>query len=215
MHACASLLTQAAQWPYFEAHRVYSRCTTLYTASPAQTNACLANAFITDKTHYNYLLEWVAHPNAGSGPGSKAFSFSGAFLRAWGSRYAPDIAAGQSLRWLTSQFVHADLNHLLSNTLLFIFLCLCMEVKYGTLRIAIIWAISILGAGFFSAAIESPCVQVRVWARVPSATTTQRGGAGRRQRRGPFHSMGLLPPAHAPPLRHATCPCHTTPCTCA
>ena len=111
-------------------------------------------AFVTNETSYDYLLTWIVEPR------SDSTQFPVRFLRDWGSRYAPDLAAGQAFRWFTSQFVHVDINHVLSNMLLFFVLSMWMEIKYGTARIVVVWFVSILGAGFLSAAIESPCVQV-------------------------------------------------------
>ena len=57
-------------------------------------------------------------------------------------------------RFLTSVFIHADLNHLLSNMLVLFFLGNCLESKVGHLKYAVLYLISALGGNLLSAIYE-------------------------------------------------------------
>ncbi len=67
-----------------------------------------------------------------------------------------------SRRWFTSQFVHTDFRHILSNMLLFLVLAGLMEVKYGSVRVAAVWSMAYMGGQLLSVALENPCIQVGV-----------------------------------------------------
>lgn len=58
-----------------------------------------------------------------------------AYLRAWGGRYCPDLAAGQWWRWLTGLLLHQSALHLVSNTALLLVLATYLESLYGCWRV--------------------------------------------------------------------------------
>jgi len=97
------------------------------------------------------LLDWMQVPS------DLAFNFD--YLREWGSRYAPAIAAGEWYRWYSSVVIHASFVHMLSNLLLTVAMSLHLENKYGAWRIALLWVISCGGGQLISAAGEDVCGQ--------------------------------------------------------
>lgn len=144
----------AAQYPYFTAYTQAHTCLADQKAAnvPANLNQC-GNLWMTNLTDWRYMTAWTT-------ASSSAYGFSFDFMRAWGGRYAPDIAAGDSYRWFTGEFVHTDFQHVLSNMLLFAVVSLMMETKYGTCRTLLLWFISMLAGNFLSCALENPCIQV-------------------------------------------------------
>eukprot|EP00873_Tetraselmis_striata_P002547 jgi/Tetstr1/422811/TSEL_013602.t1 len=97
------------------------------------------------------LLDWMRVPS------DLALNFD--YLREWGSRYAPAIAAGEWYRWYSSVVIHASFVHMLSNLLLTVAMSLHLENKYGAWRIALLWVISCGGGQLISAAGEDVCGQ--------------------------------------------------------
>jgi Rhomboid family len=76
----------------------------------------------------------------------QTFSFD--FLKAWGGRWAPaldrggDDGGGAWWLWVTSIYVHQNLNHIISNLLLFIAMSVHLELNYGWWRLLLVWIIS-------------------------------------------------------------------------
>eukprot|EP00877_Chromochloris_zofingiensis_P014440 jgi/Chrzof1/924/Cz01g33230.t1 len=144
----------AGQFPYFMAYTRHHKCMAALRDQQPITDITCPGVWMTTTLDWQYMVEWIV--NAPSSP--HEFNFS--FMRAWGGRYAPDIASGHAYRWFTAQFVHINFQHILSNMLLFVFLSGLMEAKYGSARIIIVWFVSVLGGAFLSCALENPCIQV-------------------------------------------------------
>lgn len=89
----------------------------------------------------------MCHHHAAQGVwcfGGEPWALATPFLLEWGARWAPLLRA-EPQRWLTPMLLHRTFSHLLSNMLLFGALCLQLEIKYGVVRIALLWVLSSLG----------------------------------------------------------------------
>ncbi|KAG2495361.1 hypothetical protein HYH03_006629 [Edaphochlamys debaryana] len=87
-------------------------------------------------------------------------SFSFDYLRAWGGRYAPDLAAGQWWRWVSSLALHQSSLHLLSNLALMLVLATYLEALYGFWRVLPVWLLAGVAGNMVSALFESACLLV-------------------------------------------------------
>ncbi len=56
--------------------------------------------------------------------------------------------------------LHRTFSHILSNMLLFLLLSYQLEVKYGVVRMVVLWLVAVMGGALFSASFEAPCVAV-------------------------------------------------------
>ncbi|GFR41939.1 hypothetical protein Agub_g2733 [Astrephomene gubernaculifera] len=89
---------------------------------------------------------------------ARTFSFE--YLRAWGGRYGPDLAAGQWWRWGSSLLLHQSPLHLASNLALLLVLCTYLESLYGGWRVLPLWVVAGVAGNMASALFESPCTLV-------------------------------------------------------
>lgn len=75
-------------------------------------------------------------------------TFSFEFLKSWGGRWAPALerggygGRGQWWLWVTSIYLHQNLNHIISNLLLFVAMSVHLELNYGWWRLLAVWMIS-------------------------------------------------------------------------
>ncbi|KXZ44698.1 hypothetical protein GPECTOR_63g26 [Gonium pectorale] len=101
------------------------------------------------------LRGWLAfwRPRA-----ARTFSFD--YLRAWGGRYGPDLAAGEWWRWLSSIALHASPLHLASNLALLLVLSSYLESLYGFWRVLPVWLVAGVAGNMASAFFEAPCTLV-------------------------------------------------------
>jgi membrane associated rhomboid family serine protease len=82
-----------------------------------------------------YLLKWLSWFATW-----ETFSFE--FLKAWGGRFAPSLESGHWWLWFTSFYLHQNLQHIVSNMLLFVALSVHLELNYGWWRLLLVWIIS-------------------------------------------------------------------------
>lgn len=71
-------------------------------------------------------------------------TFSFEFLKAWGGRWAPALERGNGgsgawWLWVTSIYIHQNLQHIVSNLLLFIAMSVHLELNYGWWRLLLVW----------------------------------------------------------------------------
>ena len=64
------------------------------------------------------------------------------FLKLWGGRYGPALKGGDWWLWFTSIYIHRDLQHIVSNMLLFVAMSVHLELNYGWWRLVLVWLIS-------------------------------------------------------------------------
>lgn len=81
--------------------------------------------------------------------GGEPWALGSSFLIDWGARWAPLLQA-EPHRWLAPMLLHRTFSHLLSNMLLFGALSLQLEVKYGVLRMALLWLFSSVGGALWA-----------------------------------------------------------------
>lgn len=101
-------------------------------------------------------------------------TFSFEFLKSWGGRWAPaldrggDSGGGAWWLWVTSIYVHQNLNHIISNLLLFIAMSVHLELNYGWWRLLLVWIISgallVSGGAAWAARLDHlVCAAARLW----------------------------------------------------
>jgi hypothetical protein len=64
------------------------------------------------------------------------------YLEAWGGRLGLEVKNGNWWLWLTSIYLHQNLQHILANMLLFLVLASHLELTYGWWRLTLVWLIS-------------------------------------------------------------------------
>lgn len=84
-----------------------------------------------------YLKSWLSWTATW-----QTFSFE--FLKAWGGRWAPGLQRGNDGNgawwlWVTSIYIHQNLQHIVSNLLLFIAMSVHLELNYGWWRLLLVW----------------------------------------------------------------------------
>jgi membrane associated rhomboid family serine protease len=82
-----------------------------------------------------YTREWLKWA-----PQWQTFNFE--FLRSWGGRWGPALKKGNWWLWFTSIYVHRDLQHIVSNLLLFVAMSVHLELNYGWWRLLLVWIMS-------------------------------------------------------------------------
>ena len=97
---------------------------------------------------HKYVTEWLTWTGTWQ-------DFHSDFLRAWGGRYGPGLKAGEWWLWVTSIYVHRDLQHIVSNMLLFVVMSVHLELNYGWWRMLLVWVMS--GAPRRRPALHSRC----------------------------------------------------------
>lgn len=74
--------------------------------------------------------------------GKAWLDFDVRYLEAWGGRLGKEVKSGHWWLWLTSIYVHQNLQHIVANMLLFLVLASHLELTYGYWRLALVWLIS-------------------------------------------------------------------------
>ena len=69
-------------------------------------------------------------------------AFQTDFLKLWGGRYGPALKHGDWWLWFTSIYLHRDLQHIVSNMLLFVAMSVHLELNYGWWRLLLVWIMS-------------------------------------------------------------------------
>jgi membrane associated rhomboid family serine protease len=69
-------------------------------------------------------------------------AFQTDFLKLWGGRYGPSLKTGKWWLWITSIYLHRDLQHIVSNMLLFVSMSVHLELNYGWWRLLLVWVMS-------------------------------------------------------------------------
>ena len=64
------------------------------------------------------------------------------------------------MRHAYAAFVHTSFQHLLANMLLYASLGGLLELRYGSLRVAVVWLLSAIGSAFVAATFETDCTMV-------------------------------------------------------
>jgi membrane associated rhomboid family serine protease len=82
-----------------------------------------------------FLLKWLNWSSTW-----QSFSFD--FLKSWGGRFAPSLEGGHWWLWFTSFYLHQNLQHIISNMLLFVAMSVHLELNYGWWRLLLVWVIS-------------------------------------------------------------------------
>lgn len=82
-----------------------------------------------------YLFEWLNWSATWQ-------SFSFEYLKTWGGRFSPSLESGDWWLWFTSFYLHQNLQHIVSNMLLFVAMSVHLELNYGWWRLLLVWVIS-------------------------------------------------------------------------
>lgn len=82
-----------------------------------------------------YMKAWLTWT-----PSWQAFQTD--FLRLWGGRYGPALKHGKWWLWFSSIYLHRDLQHIVSNMLLFVAMSVHLELNYGWWRLLLVWLMS-------------------------------------------------------------------------
>ena len=80
----------------------------------------------------DYAKAWIRWT-----PTWQTFRFD--FLRLWGGRWGPSLRDGRWWLWVTSIYIHRDLQHIVSNLLLFVAMSVHLELNYGWWRLLLVW----------------------------------------------------------------------------
>ena len=68
----------------------------------------------------------------------------------------------QQKRAACAGLLHTDFMHLAGSLLPWAVLACILELNYGSVRVVILWLVSLLGAAFTSAVLDPPCQVVRI-----------------------------------------------------
>lgn len=99
-----------------------------------------------------YVLKWLKWNTTWQ-------DFHSDFLRNWGARYAPGLKNGQWWLWITSIYIHRDLQHIISNMLLFVVMSVHLELNYGWWRMLLVWFITGMLLTLLQAAASGACAR--------------------------------------------------------